>query len=127
MKNTRTYTDFSLNFSAHPVTGDISIIIDSDAVKASVRNLVLTHNYERPFHSEIGTVPLLFENSSPLLAASLKQQITNLINSFEPRVVLIDVIVNLQAQQNAINITVVFQIINTQNPITVNVILERSR
>lgn len=127
MNNTRTYTDFSLNFNAHPVTGDVSIITDAEAVKASVKNLILTHNYERNFHSEIGTTPLLFENTSPLLTASLTAQIQNLIKSFEPRADLLDVIVNVDGPANGVNITIVFRIVNTQNPITVDVILERVR
>ena len=64
----RTYRDLDLNFTAHPVTKDIVMRYDDAAVKESIKNLVLTMNYERPFHSEIGTPvnSLLFENKSEI-------------------------------------------------------------
>ena len=52
--NTRTFTDLDLNFTAHPVNKDVATKYDEQAIKQSVRNLILTKNFERPFHSEIG-------------------------------------------------------------------------
>lgn len=128
-RNTRMFSDLDLNFTAHPVTGDISIRYDEDAIKSSVRNLVLTNNYERPFHSEIGSPinSLLFDLASPLLSITLKRIISDLINNFEPRVNLRDVIIKVSPDNNSVYVSIYFTILNTIRPIMLDVILERSR
>jgi phage baseplate assembly protein W len=128
-RNTRTFSDLDLNFTAHPVTGDINIRYDADAIKASVKNLVLTQNYERPFHSEIGSPinSLLFDLTTPLLVVSLHRIITDLINNHEPRVNLTEVVVNVSADNNSVYVSIYFTILNTLKPITLDLILERTR
>ena len=54
-KNTRNFSDIDLTFIANPVTGDLSKKYDENAVKQSIKNLVMTRNYERPFNSSIGS------------------------------------------------------------------------
>lgn len=126
---TRTFSDLDFNFTAHPVTGDISRRFDENAVKASVRNLILTANYERPFHSEIGSQirRLLFELPTPLFALSLKRAITDVITNYEPRAELIDIIIYDQRDDNTINVTIEFKIVNTEKPLSVELVLERTR
>lgn len=128
-RNTRTFSDLDLNFTAHPVTGDINIRYDADAIKASVKNLVLTQNYERPFHSEIGSPinGLLFDLATPLLTITLQRTITDLINNHEPRVFLNEVVINVSPDNNSVYISIYFTILNTLNPITLDLILERTR
>jgi phage baseplate assembly protein W len=128
-RNTRIFSDIDLNFIANPATGDISMRYDENAVKASVKNLVLTQHFERPFHSNIGSPinSLLFDLSSPLLTVTLKRAITDLINNHEPRVNLLDVIVNLSLDNNSVYVTIEFSILNTQRPITIDLVLERTR
>ena len=128
-RNTRIFSDIDLNFIANPATGDISMRYDENAVKASVKNLVLTQHFERPFHSNIGSPinSLLFDLASPLLTVTLKRTITDLINNHEPRVNLLDVIVNLSPDNNSVYVTIEFSILNTQRPITINLVLERTR
>lgn len=128
-RNTRTFSDLDLNFTAHPVTGDINIRYDADAIKASVKNLVLTQNYERPFHSEIGSPinGLLFDLATPLLKVTLQRTITDLINNHEPRVNLTEVNVNVSSDNNSVYVSIYFTILNTQKPITLDLILERTR
>ena len=67
-RNTRQFTDFNLLFTSHPVTADVTLKNDEEAVKQSLRNLISTRNYERPFHPEIGCQihALLFENFNPV-------------------------------------------------------------
>ena len=88
---TRTYTDIDLNFTRHPVTGDVALKYDASAIKAAVKHLVMTRFYERLFHSEIGTPvsDLLFELASPSLSIRLKKSIADVINNYEPRVITI--------------------------------------
>lgn len=128
-KRQRTFSDLDLNFTAHPVTGDISRLYDENAVKRSVRNLLQTNNFERPFHSEIGSQirALLFEPASPVLNTMLKRVIADTITTFEPRVVVNSVTVSSNADNNSLNVTLVFTIVNTVNPVTMNVVLQRTR
>ena len=128
-RTSRTFSDLDLNFTAHPVTGDINIRYDADAIKTSVKNLVLTQNYERPFHSEIGSPinGLLFDLATPLLTITLQRTITDLINNHEPRVFLNDVVINVSPDNNSVYVSIYFTILNTLNPITLDLILERTR
>ena len=86
-KSSRIYKDLNLNFSTNPVTGDVNTVTDVIAVKRSVRNLLLTNHYDRPFHPEIGSnvTSLLFENFGPITGNQLARQIEEMIANFEPR------------------------------------------
>lgn len=128
-RNTRTFSDLDLNFGKHPVTQDIVRKYDEEAIKQSVKNLVLTQNYERPFHSEIGSQirGLMFEPYSPILNVVLKREIINTITNFEPRVRIVDVQVVASPDDHDIGVTIIFTIINTTRPVSVSLILTRTR
>lgn len=128
-RNTRLFSDLDFNFTAHPVTKDVVRRYDDNAIKAALKNLILTSNYERPFHPEIGTPikSLLFEPATPLLASSIKQAVVNTINNFEPRVELTDVSVSVDEDSNSVGISIEFKIVNTTRPITLDLTLERTR
>lgn len=128
-RNTRLFSDLDLNFTANPNTGDVSIRYDENAVKASVKNLVLTQNYERPFHSEIGSpvYKLLFDLATPLLTITLKQVLIDLIINHEPRVNLNDIIVTISPDNNSVYVSIYFTILNTTKPIQLDLVLERTR
>jgi phage baseplate assembly protein W len=128
-KNTRIFSDLDLNFTLNPVTHDVSRRYDEDAVKMSLKNLILTNNFERPFHSEIGSPikKLLFEPATPMLGAMLKRVITDTITSFEPRVNLIDIIVVTNEDDYSIDVSIEFTILNTTAPITLDLTLQRTR
>lgn len=127
--NTRNFVDLDLNFTKHPVTRDIAVRIDENAIKTSIRNLILTKNYERPFHSEIGSqvTALLFDLADPFTEAVIRQNIVDLINTFEPRVELIDVTASYDEGNNSIAVRIDFKIQNTFTPITLDLVLERTR
>lgn len=129
MPITRTFTDIDLNFTRHPVTGDVAMRYDASAVKASVKNLVMTAFYERLFHSEIGTnIPgLLFDLAGPSLTVRLQKSIEDVINNYEPRVTLNSVDVQYQPDNYSVAVTIFFTIINTVAPLSVDLILERTR
>lgn len=128
-RNTRTFSDLDFMFTAHPVTKDITRRYDDNAIKASLKNLILTSNYERPFHSEIGSQirALMFEPASPMLAQMLKRAVIDVVNNFEPRVFLDDVTVGFAPDSNAVYITVEFRIVNTERPLSLDLVLERTR
>lgn len=128
-RNTRTFTDLDLNFLAHPVTKDVTTKTDEQAIKASIRNLVLTSNYEKPFHPEIGSPikSLLFEPATPLLPILIQKAIHQTIDNHEPRVRLLDVKADLSPDTNSIYVTIEFVIVNTSVPLIVDLILTRTR
>ena len=128
-RNTRTFSDLDLNFTKHPVTKDVVRKFDEEAIKAAVKNLVLTQNYERPFHSEIGSQirGLLFEPATPMLGIMLKRAIADTIINFEPRVKLDDVLVTVSPDNNEVYVSIYFTIVNTVRPLQVDLILTRTR
>jgi phage baseplate assembly protein W len=111
------------------VTHDVTRRYDEDAVKAALKNLILTSNYERPFHSEIGSPikKLLFEPATPMLGAMLKRAIKDLIDAYEPRVNVVDINAVVDPDESSINIAIEFTIVNTTAPITLELTLERTR
>lgn len=128
-RNARLFSDIDLNFTAHPVTGDVVRRNDEDAIKQSVKSLLLTRNFERPFHSEIGSPirQLLFDLPGPMFAVMMRRAIIDVINNFEPRVNIIDVEVNDDLDANTVYVVLTFSIINTSRPITLDLALERTR
>jgi len=128
-KRTRTFTDLDYNFTANPVTGDVSKRFDEAAIKASLRSLILTRNFERPFNSSIGTGirNLLFENATPLTTIMLRRTIEDVILNYEPRVNIRRIDVEVSPDQNSARIGLEFVIINTTIPLSVDILLERTR
>lgn len=128
-RNTRVYSDLDFNFTAHPVTKDVTRKYDENAVKTALKNLILTRNYERPFHSEIGSPirALMFEPASPMLNVMLKRAIIDVVNNFEPRVELTDVQVSSSPDTNSVYVTIYFKLKNTERPLTLDLTLERTR
>ena len=126
---TNKFSDIDLNFAKNPLTKDLNIVVDENAIKRSLRNLIQTNTYERPFSPEIkGNVTAhLFENFSSLTEIRLEKGIRDAILSFEPRVVVQDIIVNSQEDQNRFDVTIRFQIRNTPKVAEVQFYLERLR
>ena len=129
-RSVRLYKDLALSFEKNANTQDVLQKKDVDAVKQSVRNLILTNHYERPFHPEIGSgvSNLLFEQIDPITANALTRTIGEVIENFEPRarVVSIDARPNLAA--NSYEVTISFRVINIPGElVTLDVMLERSR
>ena len=113
-RSSRVYKDLNLNFSANPVTGDVATVTDVIAVKRSVRNLLLTNHYDRPFHPEIGSnVPaLLFENVGPITGNQLQRAIEEMIGNFEPRARVTAVECSPVAESNSYNVVINFYVEN---------------
>lgn len=126
----RIYKDLNLNFTRHPVTGDITKVTDIDAVKRSVRNLVLTNHYERPFRPEIGSNirATLFEPMTPFTANLLTRQIKDVIENFEPRVELVTIKADPNLDRNAYDVAITFNVVNAESDlIELDLLLERIR
>ena len=125
----RRYTDINLMFTPHPYSKDILTRKNIDAVKTSIQNLILTKNYERPFHPEIGSQVsnLMFELFIPSTIAALKKSIEDTITKFEPRASILDINIIDNSDQNAVDIEVTFSLNNVTSPITVLTTITRVR
>lgn len=125
----RTFRDLDLNFTIHPVKKDINTHKNEFAVINSIKNLVLTNHYERPFQPEIGSNirRLLFENVDSITASQIEREITEVIGNFEPRAQVSQVTVIPAPDENTYKVTLEFFIINSTSPITINFFLERIR
>lgn len=123
------YSDLDLDFMAHPTTGDVMKKTGVDAIKRSVRNLILTNFYDRPFRSYIGSgaLKLLYENMNPITANFLNNAIREVIENYEPRVRVDDIKVNFDYDNNGYNATLFFTILNRNEPVVINLFLERIR
>ena len=129
-RSTRIYSDLGLSFERNVATNDLIVKKDVDAVKQSIRNLILTNHYERPFHPEIGSnvTALLFEPMNPITANVLQRNIAEGIENFEPRARLVSVIASSQPDANAYEVTISFYVVNVPGElITLTTMLERSR
>ncbi|MDX1532735.1 MAG: GPW/gp25 family protein [Nitrosopumilaceae archaeon] len=103
--------DIDISFAVHPLTGDLATKTDSQAIKQSLINLVLTSFYERGYNTECGTNvnASLFENNiSGLTSQGMRQIIINTISNYEPQVDLIDVEVLDADNGNALNVNIIY-------------------
>lgn len=123
------FKDLDLDFFPHPVTADVSQKLDEDAVKRSVRNLVLMSKYDKPFRPEIDCriTKLLFEPVSPLIAMAIRSNIIDMITSYEPRAKINDVIVTFNNRTNSFDTNISFMLVNSRILSQVSVSIERIR
>ena len=114
-RNVRQYRDLDLFFAKTQSSKDVRKVTDIQAVKRSVRNLVLLNHYEKPFHPEIGSGirDMLFENMSTMTAIILARKIEDVIENFEPRVRLISVRADPNLDRNEYEVTIEFFVVNT--------------
>jgi len=126
---TRIYTDLDLDFGRNIVTNDVNKLTDVEAVKRSVRNLINTSHYERPFHPEIGSNvrSILFEPVSPLTALNLQRKVQEVLDNFEPRIKLVQIIARPDIDRNRYDLRIMFYVVGNSAPVTVETFLERLR
>tara|TARA_A200000159_G_scaffold50102_1_gene46325 strand:+ start:4291 stop:4692 length:402 start_codon:yes stop_codon:yes gene_type:complete len=129
-RTSRSFRDISLSFTPHPITRDLTVLSNGSAIARSVRNLVETIPSERFFNPVIGSTvrDSLFENFDLGISATIKDQITTTIRNFEPRVENVIVEVNAYQNNNALDVTIIFDVVGQEIPAqTVNFILEATR
>jgi phage baseplate assembly protein W len=127
--NTRTYSDFNVQFNAHPITKDLVKITGANAVVQAIMDLVQINHYEKPFHPEIGgnVRKLLFEPTDNITANLLAEELKTIIANFEPRATVLGVFVQSDPTGLGYNVTIEFSIVTLTDPITISVFLERLR
>jgi|TARA_R110002126_G_scaffold159985_1_gene307504 phage baseplate assembly protein W len=129
-RSVRTYSDLDLFFGKKTSNSDVSEVVDIQAVKRSVRNLVLMNIYEKPFHPEIasGVRGMLFELMTPLTAVILSKQVEDVITNFEPRVRLISVTSLPDLDRNMYEVSIEFYVVNAPTELVdLTLFLERLR
>ena len=123
------YKDFDISMSKHPLSNDVGVKTDINAINQSIRNLLYTNYYERPFQPLVGSNlrNILFEPADPITRNDLKQAITSIIGNYEPRATLVNLIVQDDPDRNSYRVTIVYKINIEQEPIELSVVLKRLR
>ena len=129
VRSNKAYSDLNLNFNKNPATKDVAKLFDVQAIKRSVKNIILTNKYERPFNSDFGCNlrGFLFENITEPLLVVIKDRVSMAIEKYEPRVSVEDVVVQSDDGSNGISIMVSFKINGVEQPVSVSTFLERIR
>lgn len=126
---TKRFIDLDLNFTSHPVTKDVVKIYDDNAIIASLKHLLFTNFYERPFQPDVGSNlrGLLFENADSFTANRIQRSIVETIQNYEPRVKVTRLTVKPNIDQNNYSCEMEFLLINKTDPTTITFFLERVR
>lgn len=126
---TRRFSDFDLDFTAHPVTKDISKKLKENAIAQSIRNLLLTAHYERPFKPDLGSNlrKFLFEPIDNVTTSLIQDAIFLTLKNYEPRIEIQQVTASPNYEENRYDITISFFIRNSTEPLTITFFLERVR
>jgi phage baseplate assembly protein W len=122
-KKINLYSDFKKTLEISPVSSDLTV------VKESIKNLILTDRGERLMQPDLGgdINALLFENITPAMMVLIQNQVRTTIELYEPRATLIDVTATSNIDDNAVRVNIMFYITNVQQPIKLDVFLERTR
>ena len=123
------FSDIDLSFIPHPVTGDLLVKYDENSIKNSIRNLILTRHFERPFRSAVGSnvTSLLFELQGSALGALVEKEIINVLSNFEPRIDVLRVDVETMPADNNLKATIYYRIKNTNSTLQTDLIIRRTR
>ena len=126
-KISRVYRDININFKRNPVTGDLVILKNEDAIKKSVVNLIRTKLNERFFQPRIGTSieSLLFEldSNSLKIETTIINEVRTVLKNYEPRVSLTETIVNISPDENSLEVKIIYDIVGESTPPQVATVL----
>ena len=130
--DTYIYKDLSLFFTPNPVSGDVTMVTDVQDIKRSVRNLIMTNRFEKPFHPEVASHvrDLLFERFTPITFNLLRNRIETVLANYEPRVSVTDVEIDDTGEAidgNELNVKIFFTLRNDPQIQSVDILLERVR
>ena len=123
------YKDVDTLFDIHPVTRKLNVLTNNAAVARSVKNLVLTNKGERPYQPFLGcdVRNQLFELNDGMVESEVEDTISEVISQYEPRAELISVDADIKPDQHSVEVTITFRVINQQDPVSINLMLERVR
>jgi phage baseplate assembly protein W len=123
------YSDFLLNLDKHPLNGGLARVINEDSVKQSIKNLILTEIFERPYQPQLGSklYSLLFEPMNDMTVNLMRNTITDTIRLYEPRARVLGVDIFPVDERNEYNVNITFSLINTIGEIQLDLIIKRIR
>jgi predicted component of type VI protein secretion system len=123
------FLDLDINFDRNPITGDVAVRKDEEAVKRALRNLVLYRKNDKPFHPEIctGITDLLFDNPDPLAINTLKNKLEYMIKKYEPRVKTANVSFSQVVETGSLRVDIDFTITNVNRVFNTRINVERLR
>lgn len=122
------YKDIDFSMKKHPITNDVSVKTDKEAIKQSLKNLFQMKPYDKPMHPEIsGLYDLLFEQLDGITTFVAEKRATDLINQYEPRVKLEKVKINPDPNNNGLSIKVLYKIKNLNQLEEIDLFIERKR
>ena len=126
---TEIYSDIDAAFVAHPVRGTLNRKTDRDAVRQSVKSLVMTNFYERPFKSDVACSlrHYLFENFSQAVKQQMENSIREVIRNHEPRARIIEILVEENPASNKLTASIAFMITSDPEPVVLDLIIEKVR
>jgi phage baseplate assembly protein W len=126
--NATVHSDLKMSFTRHPITGRLSNVTNIEAVKQSVKNIVLCNNFERPYMPNYGgnVLAQLFENADSFTEYQVSKDIRLAIDNYEPRAIVDDIIVSTD-DLNELRVKIIFRMRNVQKPIELIVMVERVR
>ena len=121
--------DLTIQFTKNPNTGDLALKSGSNAVKESIKNLILTKKSERPFQPALGSniMELLFEPNDVITKQLIADEIRTTVENFEDRAEILDVIVNDDREGQGYRIKIIFSVKNEQEPRTFTTFLKSTR
>jgi phage baseplate assembly protein W len=127
-KVVQTYSDFTDNFTKNPVSEELVVLVNEDSVKQAIKNLLMTNPGERLFNPFFGSgvTGQLFELFTPFLVQSLTSNINVSVSQFEPRVNILDINITQTDDENDLQVSVTFSIVN-RAPVTMSLFLQRVR
>jgi phage baseplate assembly protein W len=125
----REFKDLDMNFTIHPIRKDVNKLVAERAVINSIKNIVLTAHYEKPFNPDFGSNirRLLFENLDNLTASAIEREIEETVRNYEPRVNLLETTARADFENNGFKVEMKFMIINQTQPLSITFFLERIR
>lgn len=128
-RNSRPFRDIDLDFDRNTITNDVNVVEDVIAIKRSVRNLIQTNFYERPFQPELGCGirELLFEPFTPMTKVFLQRKIEEVLINYEPRIQLQNVAVDDDQDNNRLVVDIYFYVVGVPGPQQVSTFLQRVR
>ena len=116
LKRSKTFRDINLSFKMHPITNDLMVLKNEDAIKRSVYNIVQTIIGEKPFLNDFGSQinASLFELDTSLHYIAIENQIISALNSYEPRIEIDEVKVNIDGENNEMSALISYNIIGME-------------
>lgn len=128
-ERTKIYKDFDLSFSVNPITGDLGTKSDTNAIQQSIKTLINTNYFERPFQPTLGCNirSVLFEPVSPVVANDLKTVINDVLVNYEPRIVVKDIEIRDNSDTNSYFVTIIYNIRSSKTINTFETVLKRLR